>query len=40
MQRLIGRADELIRLKKHCLSEKSEFVALFGRWRVGKTFLI
>ena len=40
MQRLIGRADEQIRLKKHYLSEKSEFVALFGRRRVGKTFLI
>jgi len=40
MQRLIGRVDEQRRLKKHFLSKKSEFVALFGRRRVGKTFLV
>jgi len=40
MRRLVGRTGEQIRLKKHHASKKSEFVALFGRRRVGKTFLV
>ncbi|MDR0491546.1 MAG: AAA family ATPase [Oscillospiraceae bacterium] len=40
MQTLIGRSDEQKRLKKHFASEKSEFIALFGRRRIGKTFLV
>lgn len=37
---LIGREDEQ-RLLQNCLdSEKSEFIAVYGRRRVGKTFLI
>jgi uncharacterized protein len=37
---LIGREKELMILNKKLNSEKSEFVALYGRRRVGKTFLV
>ena len=40
MRTLIGRVDEQKRLKKHFKSSKSEFIALFGRRRIGKTFLV
>lgn len=37
---LIGREDEVANLKDVMESDKSEFVAVYGRRRVGKTFLI
>ena len=37
---MIGRQSEIELLEKAYKSEKSEFVALYGRRRVGKTFLI
>ena len=40
MRAIIGRTDEQDRLKKHYESKRSEFVAIFGRRRVGKTFLV
>lgn len=40
MRTLIGRNDEQKRLGEHFTSNKSEFIALYGRRRVGKTFLI
>ena len=40
MSILIGREKELSSLKNHYLSDKSEFLAIFGRRRVGKTYLI
>lgn len=40
MERLIGRDDEVAKLQEYYDSDKSEFVALYGRRRVGKTFLI
>jgi len=40
MRKLVGRAVEQTRLKKHLSSKKSEFIALFGRRRVGKTCLV
>jgi AAA+ ATPase superfamily predicted ATPase len=40
MKNIIGRKAELEKFKRFTTSEKSEFVALFGRRRVGKTFLI
>ena len=40
MQRIIGREKELAALRALWTSEKSEFVAVHGRRRVGKTFLI
>ncbi len=40
MNPLIGRKEEVKRLKSYLISRKSEFVAVYGRRRVGKTFLI
>jgi AAA+ ATPase superfamily predicted ATPase len=40
MNTLIGRKKELSLLKSLVTSNKSEFVAVYGRRRVGKTFLI
>ena len=40
MRKLIGRKKELISLKGLRLSDKSEFVAVYGRRSVGKTYLI
>ena len=40
MQEIIGRETELKALKIYVASEQSEFVAVYGRRRVGKTFLI
>ncbi|MDO4165747.1 MAG: ATP-binding protein [Bacteroides sp.] len=39
-QELIGRATELAALKRCFDSDRSEFIAVYGRRRVGKTFLI
>lgn len=39
-QKVIGRTAEMKALKSYLDSGKSEFVALYGRRRVGKTFLI
>jgi uncharacterized protein len=40
MNDLIGRSEEIVTLQKLYKSTKSEFVALYGRRRVGKTFLV
>ena len=40
MNHLVGRQKEVDRLKKYASSVKSEFVAVYGRRRVGKTYLI
>ena len=40
VKRLIGREKEITILKGLLKSQESEFVALYGRRRVGKTFLI
>ncbi len=40
MNKLIGRIKELETLKSVLNSDKSEFIAVYGRRRVGKTFLI
>ena len=37
---LIGRERELTELKRCLLSDRSELVIIYGRRRVGKTFLI
>lgn len=39
-QGLIGRTKEIRKLQRYIKSRKSEFVALYGRRRVGKTYLI
>ncbi len=40
MQKLIGRAGEWAELQRCLDSDRSEFVIVYGRRRVGKTFLI
>ncbi|MBQ3657047.1 MAG: ATP-binding protein [Bacteroidales bacterium] len=40
MDKLIGRQEETKILDKYFKSKKAEFVAIYGRRRVGKTFLI
>ena len=37
---LVGRENERKRLKDLLETDKSEFVAVYGRRRIGKTFLI
>jgi uncharacterized protein len=37
---IVGRKNEISRLQKIIESPKSEFIAIYGRRRVGKTFLI
>ena len=40
MDKIIGRDTELAKLAKYNQSGKAEFIALYGRRRVGKTSLI
>ncbi len=40
MEKIIGRKEEFAKLSKFMTSDKGEFVAVYGRRRVGKTFLI
>ncbi|MDO4159606.1 MAG: ATP-binding protein [Prevotellaceae bacterium] len=37
---IIGRKKEIGEIKKYISSEQSEFIAIYGRRRVGKTFLV
>lgn len=37
---IIGRGKEIEELKRRCRSNRPEFIAVYGRRRVGKTFLI
>lgn len=39
-ERIIGREAQIEQLKKYVNSDRSEFIAVYGRRRVGKTFLI
>ena len=40
MEQFIGRAEEIARLEGYLVSERSEFVAVYGRRRIGKTFFV
>ena len=40
METVIGRKNEIKKLKKILQSKEAEFLAIYGRRRVGKTFLI
>ena len=40
MEKLIGREIEQQKLTKYMQSERGEFIAIYGRRRVGKTFLV
>ncbi len=37
---MIGRENEIKELRRRFASEESEFVAIYGRRRIGKTFLV
>lgn len=37
---IVGRQKEMMELKRYLSSEQSEFIVVYGRRRVGKTFLI
>ncbi len=39
MVKIIGREEEISRLKYYANSDRAEFIAIYGRRRVGKTFL-
>ena len=39
-ERIIARENELSQLDRIYHSDKSEFVAIYGRRRVGKTYLV
>ena len=40
MAKIIGRGKEIATLRQYVNSDKAEFIAVYGRRRVGKTFLI
>lgn len=40
MEHLIGRKKEIEKLQRYANSRKSEFIAIYGRRRVGKTYLV
>lgn len=40
MEKLVGRQREINELKQAMLSDKSELIVLYGRRRIGKTFLV
>ncbi len=40
MKKIIGREKELQELEEAYQSDNAEFIAVYGRWRVGKTFLV
>ena len=40
MKRLIGREKEIESLEAYVDSGQAEFIAIYGRRRVGKTFLL
>lgn len=40
MESVIGRKQEIAELRRHLESGRAEFIAVYGRRRVGKTFLV
>jgi AAA+ ATPase superfamily predicted ATPase len=40
MENIIGRVEEIERLREYIHSDKAEFLIVYGRRRVGKTFLV
>ena len=40
MSRLIGRKSEIKKLRRLLDSKRAEFLAIYGRRRIGKTFLV
>ena len=39
-ENIVGREIEIKKLENYIASRKSEFIAIYGRRRVGKTFLV
>lgn len=39
-ENIIGRQEEITRLEKYMSSGQSEFIAIYGRRRIGKTYLV
>ena len=39
-ENIVGREIEIEKLEDYIASRKSEFIAIYGRRRVGKTFLV
>jgi AAA+ ATPase superfamily predicted ATPase len=39
-QVIVGRKNEIAQIEQYYKSGKAEFIAVYGRRRVGKTFLI
>lgn len=37
---MIGRKKESAELKERCESGRAELVAVYGRWRVGKKYIM
>ena len=37
---MVGREEEIKILNKYCMIDKNELVAVYGRRRVGKTYLV
>ena len=40
MEKFIGRTEETARMEGYLASERSEFIAVYGRRRIGKTFFV
>ena len=40
MGAIVGRKEELADLEEYCSSSKAEFICIYGRRRVGKTYLV
>ncbi|MGN1173652.1 MAG: ATP-binding protein [Muribaculaceae bacterium] len=40
MERIVGRKDEIRQLNEYYHSGRAEFIAVYGRRRIGKTFLV
>lgn len=39
-ENIVGREIEIEKLENYIASRKSEFIAIYGRRRMGKTFLV
>lgn len=39
-KQFVGRINEVRQLKEHLASKSAEFIAIYGRRRVGKTFFV
>ena len=40
MAKIIGREEEIARIREDCGKNEASFIAVYGRRRIGKTYLI